>query len=106
MRESKTLSMMLIGDCITYSLRRYPHIWKKYYGNLAVNCRIAVDKVKKILCRVENLTLPSSVDYTVIKCGTKNIEYNKASGIANGLLCVAMIMVSKSVKQEETKSKK
>ena len=32
-------------------------------------------------------------------CGTNNIDYNKASSIVNGLLCVALKLVSKSVEQ-------
>ena len=32
-------------------------------------------------------------------CGTNNIDYNKASSIVNGLLCVALTLVSKSVQQ-------
>ena len=37
--------------------------------------------------------------YAVIICGTNNIEYNKASSIINGLLSVALKLVSKSVQQ-------
>ena len=97
LRKSKTLTLLLIGEYIAYSFNRYPHIWGKHYGNLAVNCGIAVDKVENTLWRVENLALPCSIEYAVIICGTNNIDYNKASSIVNGLLCVAMKLVSKSV---------
>ena len=40
-----------------------------------------------------------SFAYAVIICGTNNIDYNKASSIINGLLSVALKLVSKSVQQ-------
>ena len=96
--KSKTPSLLFIGDSIAYGFKRYPHIWEKY-GNLAVNCGIAGDKVENTLWRVENLALPCGIEYAVIICGTNNIGYNKTSGIVNGLLCVALKLVSKSVQQ-------
>ena len=99
MRKSKAPSLLLIGDSIAYGFKRYPHIWEKHYGNLAVNCGIAGDKVENTLWRVENLALPCGIEYAVIICGTNNIDYNKASSIVNGLLCVALKLVSKSVER-------
>ena len=99
LRKSKAASLLLIGDSIAYGFKRYPHIWEKRYGNLAVNCGIAGDKVENTLWRVENLALPCGIEYAVIICGTNNIDYNKASSIVNGLLCVALKLVSKSVER-------
>ena len=90
---------MFIGDSIAYGFKPYPHIWDKYYGNLTVNCGIPGDKVENTLWRAENLTVLSSIEDTVIICGTNNIDYNKASSIVNGLLFVALALVSKSVQQ-------
>ena len=90
---------MFIGNSIAYGFKRYPHIWDKYYENLALNCGIGGDKVENTLWRAENLTSPSSIDYAVIIYGTNNIDYNEASSIANGLKCVALTLVSKSVQQ-------
>ena len=56
-----------------------------YYKNLAVNCGIAGDKVENTFWRVENLSLPSGIEYSVIIFVTSNI-YNEASSIANGLM--------------------
>ena len=98
LKESKTPSLLFIGDSIAYGFKRYPHIWDKYYGNLAVNYGIPGDKVENTLWRPENLTLPSGIEYAVIICGTKNIDY-KVSSIVNGLLCVTLTLVSKSVQQ-------
>ena len=95
LRKSKTSLLLLIRDSIAYGFKCYPHIWEKYYENLAVNCGIAGDKVENTLCRAGNLALPCSIEYAVI-CGTNNIDYNKASSILNGLLCVALKLVSKS----------
>ena len=95
LKESKTPSLLFIGDSIAYGFKRYPHIWDKYYGNLAVNCGIPGDKVEDTLWRAENLTLPSGIEYGVIICGTNNIDYNKASSIVNSLLCLALTLVSK-----------
>ena len=99
LRESKTPSLLLIGDSVAYGFRRYSHIWEKYYGNLTVNCGIAEDEVENTFLRAENPTLPSSIEYAVIIHGTNNIDYNKASSIANGLQCVALTLVSKSVQE-------
>ena len=81
LRKSKTPSLLLIRDSIAYGFKRYPHVWEKHYGNLAVNCGIAGDKVENTLWRVENLALPCGIEYAVIICGTNNIGYNKASSI-------------------------
>ena len=99
LKESKTPSLLFIGDSIAYGFKCYPHIWDKYDENLTVNCGIAGDKVENTLWRAENLTLLSGIDYAVIICETNNIDYNKASSIVNGLLCVALTLVSKSVQQ-------
>ena len=98
LRKSKKLSLLFIGDSIAYGFKRYPHIWKKH-GNLAANCGIPGDKVENTLWRVENLALPSSIEYAMIICGTNNIDYNKASSIINGLLCVELKLVSNSVEE-------
>ena len=39
------------------------------------------------------------IEHAVIICGTNNIYADKPSSIANGLLCVALKLVSKSVQQ-------
>ena len=83
LRESKTTSLFFIGDSIAYGFKRYPHIWHKYYGNLAVNCGIARDKLENTLWRAENLTWPNGIEYAMIICGTNNIDYNEASSIAD-----------------------
>ena len=99
LKESKTISLLYIGDSIAYSFKRYSHICDKYYGNLVINCGIAGHKAQNTLWRAENLTLPGKPEYAVIICGINNINHNNASSIANGLLCVALTLVSKSVQQ-------
>ena len=99
LKESKTPSLLFIGDSIAYGFKRYQHIWDKYYGNLAVNCRIPGDRVENALWRLENLSLPSGIEYAVIICATNNIGDNKASSIVNGFLCVALTLVSKLFQQ-------
>ena len=55
--------------------------------------------IESTLWRAENLTLPSGIEYAGIICGTNNIDYNEASSIANGLLCVALTLVTKSFQE-------
>ena len=43
--------------------------------------------------------MPCGIEYAVIICGTNNIDYNKTSSIVDGLLCVALKLVSKSVER-------
>ena len=95
LKESKTPSLLFIRDSIAYGFKHYPHIWDKYYGNLAVNR----GRAENTLWRAENLTLPSGIEHAVIVCGTNNIDYNEASSIANCSICVALTLVSKSVQQ-------
>ena len=99
LKESKIQSLLFMGDSIAYGFKCHPHIWDKYYGNLALNCGIAGDNVEKALWTARNLTLLRGIEYAVIICGTNNIDYNEASSIANGLICVPLILASKSVQQ-------
>ena len=78
LKESKTPSLFFFEDSVAYDFKCYPHIWDKYYGNLAVNCGIAGDKVENTLWGAKNLILPSSIEYAVIICWTNNIDYNEA----------------------------
>ena len=97
MIESKTRSLLFIGVSIAYGFRRYHHIWDKYYGNLATNCGIAGDKLEDTLWRAINLTLPNGIEYAKRIYWTNNVDYNEASNIESGLLCVALILTSKRV---------
>ena len=43
--------------------------------------------------------MPSGIEYAGIICGTNNIDYNEASSIANGLICVPLTLVTKSFQE-------
>ena len=51
LKESKTPSLLFIGNSIAYGFKRYPHIRDKYYGNLAVNSKIAESRKPNIAKR-------------------------------------------------------
>ena len=44
------------------------------------------EKIQNALCRVCNMTLPASVEYVIIHCGTNNLGYKSLLKIAEGLI--------------------
>ena len=57
-----------------------------------LNFGISEDKIQNVLWRVCNMTLPPSVEYVIIHCGTNNLGYNSPLKIAEGLINIACIL--------------
>ena len=75
-------SVMLIGDPIVAGLSRYQTVWKKYYFKTykALNCGILGDRTQHVLWRTEDLlSVPPSVKYVVVHCGSNKLDDNKRS---------------------------
>ena len=71
-------SVLLIGDSIVASLSRYQTVWKKYFKLYkALNCGISGDRTQHVLWRAEGLSVPPSLKYVVIHCGTNNLNHNE-----------------------------
>ena len=92
-------STLLIGDSIFIGFSRYKNIWQKYFKfPKTVNCGISWDKTQRVWWRLKNLSIPSSVKFVVVHCGTINLYYDNPSIIAKGILWIAKTMVRKSRK--------
>ena len=57
-----------------------------------LNFGISGDKIQNVLWRVYNMTLPASVEYVIIHCGTNNLGHNSPLKIAEGLINIACIL--------------
>ena len=72
-KSSKNVSSVLLGDSIDAGFLRYSNIWYKLFDENTINCGIAADKIQNVLWRKENISLPQSLEYVVISCGTNNL---------------------------------
>ena len=61
----------------------------------AINLGIGGDRTQNVLWRVENLYLPSTVEFLVIHCGTNNLCDSQPSHIADGVLAVGAMAKKK-----------
>ena len=84
--NSKTI-LVLIGDSIVAGLSRYA------FDNL--NYWIGGDCTQHVLWRAENATLPNSLKYVVIHCGTNNIDRDQPRDIANGVIAIGLTLQEK-----------
>jgi platelet-activating factor acetylhydrolase IB subunit beta/gamma len=71
-------------------------MWNRYFRpHGALNFGVRGDKVEDVLWRVENGEIPKGVKYTVIHCGTNNVDRDEAGRIAT-----AIIQIGKKVQCE------
>ena len=85
--------IILCGDSIVAGLQRYAYIWNKYFEPRgALNCGIRGDQTQHVLWRMENITLPETVRYAVIHCGTNNIDRDSPRNIANGVISSGLVL--------------
>ena len=82
---SKNISAILLGDSIIAGFLRYPNIWYKFFDENTINCGIGGDKIQN-----EKISLPQSLEYVVISCGTNNLDTDDSAKIADGLFCIAL----------------
>ena len=57
-----------------------------------LNFGISGDKIQNVLWRVCNMTLPTSVEYVIIHCGTNNLGHNSPLKISEGLINIACML--------------
>ena len=86
----------LCGASIVNGLQRYNNVWNSYFAPLkAANLGIGGDKVQHILWRIEDLELPSSLNYLFLHCGTNNISCSSPRDIADGILSIGIMAKKK-----------
>ena len=73
-KSSRNVSAVLLGDSIIAGFLRHPNIWYKFFDENTINCGIGGGKVQNVLWRAENISLPQSLEYVVISCGTNNLD--------------------------------
>ena len=57
-----------------------------------LNFGISGDEIQNVLWRVCNMTLPASVEYVIVHCGSNNLGLNSPLKIAEGLINIAWIL--------------
>ena len=93
--NSKTI-LVLIGDSIVAGLSRYANIWRTFFKTFhTLNYGIGGDRTQHVLWRAENATLPNSLKYVVIHCGTNNIDRDQPRDIANGVISIGLKLQEK-----------
>lgn len=91
--SQKQANVLLCGDSIIAGLSRYSSIWSRHFKPLnTVNCGIGGDRTQHVLWRMEKMTLPASVKYVVIHCGTNNIDRDYPQEIANGVMSCGLVL--------------
>ena len=93
--NSKT-KLVLIGDSIVAGLSRYANIWRSFFRTFdTLNYGIGGDCTQHVLWRAENATLPNSLKYVVIHCGTNNIDRDQPRDIAIGVIAIGLTLQEK-----------
>ena len=93
--NSKTI-LVLTGDSIVAGLSRYANIWRTFFKTFhTLNYGIGGDRTQHVLWRAENATLPNSLKYVVIHCGTNNIDRDQPRDIANGVISIGLKLQEK-----------
>ena len=92
-RKSANSKLVLFGDSIIANFDKCKDVFNNYFSSLhTLNFGISGDKIQNVLWRVENMTLPSSIEYVIIHCGTNNLGHNSPVKIAEGILNIATIL--------------
>ena len=93
--NSKTI-LVLIGDSIVAGLSHYANIWRTFFKTFhTLNYGIGGDRTQHVLWRAENATLPNSLKYVVIQCGTNNIDRDQPRDIANSVISIGLKLQEK-----------
>ena len=84
---------MLIEDFIITNFDKCNDIFEKIFLSFCtLNFCIRRDKLQNVLWRVCNMTLPTSVGYVIIHCGTNNHGHNNPLKIAEGLINITCML--------------
>lgn len=86
-------SVILCGDSIIAGLSRYNSVWNKHFKPWnALNFGIGGDQTQHVLWRMENMTLPQTVEHAVLHCGTNNIDRDSPQEIAEGIISCGLVL--------------
>ena len=72
------------------------NIWRTFFKTFqTLNYGISGDRTQHVLWRAENATLPNSLKYVVIHCGTNNIDRDQPQDIAIGVISIGLKLQEK-----------
>ena len=72
--------------------------WNNYFQKEALNCGIRGDKVKNMLYRINQSSIPHHTNTVVTIYETNNLGRGKPSDKTNGLICAAALLQLKHKK--------
>ena len=88
--------VLLIGDSIIANFSKFSPIFDKHFSKFhSLNFGIGGNKIRNVLWRINNMSLPPSLQYVFIHCGTNNIGHNDRDVISDGLIDLARVVKKK-----------
>ena len=91
--SSTNVKLVLIGDSIIANFDKCSDIFDNFFLLFrTLNFGNSRDKIQNVLWSVCNMTLPASVEYVIIHCGTNNLGHNSPLKIAERLINIACIL--------------
>ena len=94
--NSQKCRVLLIGDSIIANFRKFSPIFDKHFSKFhPLIFGIGGDKIQNVLWRINNMSLPPSLQYIFIHCGTNNIGHNDPEVISDGLINLARVIKKK-----------
>ena len=85
-------SLVFIGDSIVYGFIKYENKWDNHFRKQIVNCRIKGDRTENLIFKIQDLIFQQHIKQILIICGTNNPDFDRASNIANALICAAILI--------------
>ena len=84
--SSQKCKVFLIGDSIIAKFSKFNSVFDKYFSKFnTLNFGIGGDKIQNVLWCINNMSLPPSLQYIVIHCGTNNSGHNDSDIFSEGL---------------------
>ena len=91
--SSINAKLVLIGDSIIANFDKCNDNFDKFFLSFhALNFGISGDKIQNVLYHVCNMTLPTSVEYIIIHCGTNNLGSNSPLQISERLINIVCML--------------
>ena len=90
--SSTNVKLVLIGDSFIANSDKCNNIFDEFFLPFrTLNFSISRGKIQNVLWHVCNMTLPASVEYIIIHCGTNNLGHSSPLKIADRLRNIACI---------------
>ena len=94
--DSQKCRVLLIGDSIIGNFSKFSPIFDKHFSKFhPVNFGMGGDKIRNLLWCINNLSLPPSLQYIFIHCGTNITGHNDPEVISDGLMNLALVKKKK-----------